>query len=151
MQNILFPLFNEFFEQTQNSGNQMQVQFDLYIDNVIPMWGRIIKATVSDTDFNEPLFNYLLTLLYEGTLDILKKYLNQFLHIGPIRKIPEQLNENNIALQNKSWYNGLAAWDMLLLSDHTVIDVLNEYLSEEYLNTGYYVEIENYKILSFDS
>lgn len=70
-------------------------------------------------------------------LNILKNLVSQFRLIGPIRKIPAR---NFLPQKTKDigrWMDGLAAWDAIQNMSDDEFSLLNKFLGEEYLNSGY--------------
>lgn len=70
-------------------------------------------------------------------LNILKNLVSQFRLIGPIRKIPAR---NFLPQKTKDigrWMDGLAAWDAIQNLSDDEFNLLNKFLGEEYLNSGY--------------
>lgn len=70
-------------------------------------------------------------------LNILKNLVSQFRLIGPIRKIPAR---NFLPQKTKDigrWMDGLAAWDAIQNMSDDEFGLLNKFLGEEYLNSGY--------------
>jgi predicted ATPase len=66
--------------------------------------------------------------------------------LGPLREIPSRNYKPQVSPDEARWANGIAAWDVLYNDrSGTLIDSVNEWLSESRLAVGYRVERVEYK------
>ncbi|ACT13901.1 MULTISPECIES: DUF3696 domain-containing protein [Pectobacterium] len=83
-----------------------------------------------------------LTQIFISPLDKFRILLKDSIAIGPVRVVPESSYKMNPYPEQKNWFNGSAAWDILYKFDDNkndkLIDKVNYWFSEqEKLNTGY--------------
>ncbi len=88
--------------------------------------------------------NMVLNQLVQGTLKLLKEQLKQFRYLGPIRHVPKRGFSTPSRIDEKRWFDGLAAWD-LLYHDESLIKLSNKYLSDKYMKSGYQIVLFRYE------
>jgi AAA15 family ATPase/GTPase len=86
--------------------------------------------------------------LISTPVKFLKRYLNQFRYLGPIRELPDRDFVPTVHRKRERWASGLAAWDHLELADDGLIDRVSEQLSAtDKLNAGYELVVKKFKEL----
>jgi hypothetical protein len=99
---------------------------------------KLVSSLNLDDEKQNEVFVELLSDILVAPLDNLKKLLNNSLCIGPLRKIPDALHQANPYVEQKEWYNGLAAWDVLAKADSKLITSVDEWISSnDKLALGY--------------
>lgn len=98
------------------------------------------------------MINGLLSQLFVRPGEILRRELERYCYIGPIRKIPSR-NYNPVRTDNAArWTNGLAAWDRLYLgSDEFIRQVGNWMGSDAHLDSGFSIKVRRFKRLEVES
>ncbi|NMR24027.1 AAA family ATPase [Pseudoalteromonas sp. NEC-BIFX-2020_015] len=77
------------------------------------------------------------TELFIAPLDMLCGLLSNSVNIGPLRIVPDQNYDIYSNTEQKHWYNGKAAWDLLAKNDADLNKGVDDWLkSEDKLNTG---------------
>ena len=108
------------------------------------------QNTVNDLELDFSLAD-LMTQVILGPLDAAKHYLKYMRYIGPVRSAPSKAYTPPAIERPYRWASGLGAWDMLLKhisSKHkdfdfttecnkTLNEIVNKWLSDDYLKTGY--------------
>lgn len=79
-------------------------------------------------------------------LNILRVLTNQFRFIGPIRKIPPRHFMPQKSKYQNRWADGMAAWDALQSLSKEEMKTLNEFMGDEFLNSGYRIELRKYSV-----
>lgn len=98
-------------------------------------------------EFIEGLSSYIV-----GVGELARDALRAFRYLGPLREVPPRNFEAETSPDEGRWAHGLAAWDTLARSDQALVDELNKWLErEDRLNTGYQVELKQYKELDINS
>jgi predicted ATPase len=78
-----------------------------------------------------------LSELFISPLDMLSELLGDSVNIGPLRVIPDQNFNLYSHTEQKHWYDGRAAWDLLAQNDNSLNEKVNAWLQDEdKLNTG---------------
>jgi hypothetical protein len=120
--------------------------------SAIPLWGRPLgihgpRIASLEVDFeDEDSFVLALSSLIVGTGELVKNALKKLCYLGPLRIIPPRDFQPNKTPDESRWANGMAAWDILIKSDKTFIDRINQWLyGADRLNSGYKVIIKEYK------
>lgn len=115
----------------------------------LPILGELIQvgfglesANSIDEIFDRDIVIRALTQIFTSPLDKFKILLKDSIAIGPLRVVPESSYKMNPYPEQKNWFDGSAAWDILYKFDDSkndkLIDKVNSWFSEqERLNTGY--------------
>jgi len=109
------------------------------LSGALPHLGRKLKSSLylNDEKQNE-IFIELLSDILVAPLDNLSNFLNDSLCIGPLREIPDARHQPNTYVEQKEWYKGLAAWDVLAKADSNLISSVDNWISsEDRLALGY--------------
>lgn len=98
-------------------------------------WSDIFEAhPLSMTTYCESLISQSCL----APLKLFSEKLNELIHIGPLRIIPDRRFLANNTLSSKRWYDGTAAWELFANADKSLQDEVNRWYSEKYgLNTPY--------------
>ncbi len=97
---------------------------------------------------NERIATSVLSSVFVGPRDIAESLLDQLIHLGPLRSVPERGFDYEAATSDGNWYDGSNAWRLLAKSDNTFIDSVNSWLSDtEKLGSGYQVMLRKYREL----
>lgn len=110
--------------------------------------------TTDPNDFADFIHNLelLLNNLIVGSCASVRSCLKNLCYLGPLRQVPTRSHKPASSPEESRWANGLAAYDTLFYSDDTVIDKVNDWLTqEERLNSGYSVEVKKYRELEVDN
>lgn len=84
----------------------------------LPLLGKRLETTVEHDDPRiRTRLHEILSDVLVAPLDNLLTLLNQSLCIGPLRMVPDALRQPNPYPEQKDWYSGAAAWDVV--SAHT--------------------------------
>ncbi len=86
----------------------------------------------------------LVSSLVVGPLDILRRQLASFRHIGPLRAIPDRRFVPSRRYKEERWRDGRAAWDCLGIENDEFVDEFNKWFAER-LGTGYRIVRKRYK------
>lgn len=70
-------------------------------------------------------------------LNILRTLTKQYRFLGPIRNIPPRNFMPQKSHTDERWADGMAAWDAIQNMSDDEFSLLNKFLGEEYLNSGY--------------
>ncbi|HEC1606683.1 DUF3696 domain-containing protein [Pseudomonas aeruginosa] len=107
----------------------------------LPLLGKRLETTVEHDDPRiTTRLHEILSDVLVAPLDNLLTLLNQSLCIGPLRMVPDALRQPNPYPEQKDWYSGAAAWDVVssLIRQHqapaTLVQV-NQWM--KYLGLGY--------------
>lgn len=104
----------------------------------LPKLGRTLETVV---DLDDRIANLrvheILSDVIVAPLDNLLSLLKESLCIGPLRLIPDALYQKNPYPQQKDWYTGSAAWDLLGRSTTQVLEISHWLENKEALNLGY--------------
>lgn len=87
----------------------------------LPLLGRRLESTFEHEDPRiTTRMHEVLSDVLVAPLDNLLALLNQSLCIGPLRMVPDALRQPNPYPEQKDWYSGAAAWDVIsaLRSEH---------------------------------
>ena len=109
------------------------------VAGALPLLGKRLE-TVVDTD--DPLIttrlHEILSDVAVAPLDNLLALLNESLCIGPLRLIPDALHQPNPYPQQKDWYTGAAAWDVMGRLSAANMTEINHWLNNpDTLSIGY--------------
>ena len=125
--------------------------------SALPQWGVPLKfpATMwnKDVDFlDEGNFILLLSSLITGPGELVRDALSKFCYVGPLREIPKRGHQPATSPISSRWSNGLAAYDELFFAGNEFIDKVNHWLgSDERLNSGYSIEVKEYREMQSDN
>ncbi|HFK7270235.1 TPA: AAA family ATPase [Enterobacter asburiae] len=119
----------------------------------LPPLGTLVQTSLETSEpdniselINNDIINRALTQIFTSPLDKLKILLDESVSIGPIRIVPDASFKPNPYTEQKNWFNGTAAWDILYqlennIGDENLIEKINDWLvSEEKLNSGYKIQ-----------
>lgn len=119
----------------------------------LPPLGCLVQTSLETSEpeniselINNDIINRALTQIFTSPLDKLKILLDDSVSIGPIRIVPDASFKPNPYTEQKNWFNGTAAWDILYqlesnIGDENLIYKINDWLfSEEKLNSGYKIQ-----------
>ncbi|MBN3344966.1 AAA family ATPase [Pectobacterium brasiliense] len=119
----------------------------------LPPLGTLVQTSLETSEpeniselINNDIINRVLTQIFTSPLDKLKILLDESVSIGPIRIVPDASFKPNPYTEQKNWFNGTAAWDILYqlennIGDGNLIEKINDWLvSEEKLNSGYKIQ-----------
>lgn len=81
-------------------------------------------------------------------LNILRTLTKQYRFLGPIRNIPPRNFMPQKSHTDERWADGMAAWDALYSMSSDEINLLNRFMGEDMLNTGYRVDVKEYKAIN---
>jgi len=87
----------------------------------LPLLGKRLETTVEHDDPRiTTRLHEILSDVLVAPLDNVLTLLNQSLCIGPLRMVPDALRQPNPYPEQKDWYSGAAAWDVIsaLRSEH---------------------------------
>lgn len=108
------------------------------IAGALPLLGKRLETIIS---LDEPVVtarvHEILSDVIVAPLDNLLKLLNESLCIGPLRVVPDALHQTNPYPQQKDWYSGAAAWDVLGRSTSQISEINYWLNSPHTLNLGY--------------
>lgn len=80
----------------------------------LPLLGKRLESTFDHGDARiTTRLHEILSDVLVAPLDNLLALLNQSLCIGPLRMVPDALRQPNPYPEQKDWYNGAAAWDVV--------------------------------------
>lgn len=80
----------------------------------LPLLGKRLESTVEHDDSRiTTRLHEILSDVLVAPLDNLLALLNQSLCIGPLRMVPDALRQPNPYPEQKDWYSGAAAWDVV--------------------------------------
>jgi predicted ATPase len=80
----------------------------------LPILGRRLESTFEHDDPRITMrMHEILSDLLVAPLDNVRALLDQSLCIGPLRMVPDALHRFNPYPEQKDWYNGAAAWDVV--------------------------------------
>ena len=128
--------------------------------DALPLFDRPIQFLISPRDDlfgpvesdHRDLARDILSRLTLGPTKLLAQELQQFRHIGPLREIPKRGFQNTLSPDPARWSAGLAAWDMLSVSDDEFVNDVGDWLSDDKkLGTGYKLVRKRFKELEPDS
>ncbi len=93
----------------------------------------------------------IFSALIVGPLDHACSELDRLLYVGPFREIPQRNHTPMRSPDMSRWARGLAAWDLLMTEDKSLIEKTNDWLgSEDKINSNYNIEAHSYKLLDMD-
>ncbi len=107
----------------------------------LPLLGKRLETTVEHDDPRiTTRLHEILSDVLVAPLDNLLTLLNQSLCIGPLRMVPDALRQPNPYPEQKDWYSGAAAWDVVsaLSRQHkapALMDEINRWMAN--LGLGY--------------
>jgi len=111
---------------------------------------RVAEEKTAFNDFTHNL-GLLLGSLIAGPCGAIRDSLKNFCYVGPLREVPTRGHKPVSSPDTSRWANGLAAYDTLFFSEETFIDRVNDWLAgEERLDSGYNVEVKEYRELEND-
>lgn len=130
----------------------------------LPQWNAKLKVAESciresegrdQDESNEEyvqMINGLLSQLFVRPGEALRKELDRFCYIGPIRMIPSR-NYNPVRTASAArWTNGLAAWDRLYLGSDDFIKQVGGWMgSDQCLDSGFSIKVRRFKMLDVES
>lgn len=125
--------------------------------SALPQWGAPLKFPSTmwnkDVEFlEEGNFILLLSSLITGPGELIRDALSKFCYVGPLREVPKRGHQPATSPVSSRWSNGLAAYDELFFSGSEFIDKVNHWLgSDERLNSGYSVEVKEYREMQSDN
>lgn len=123
----------------------------------LPEFGsRILFSPQEVEDYGGDLssidYFYMLNALIVGPGLVVRKALQSFVYLGPIREIPGREFGHFRTSDPSRWANGLAAWDALYSQGEDLIRRTNDWLaSDERLDSGYRVELEEFRRINENS
>lgn len=122
----------------------MPIGFDGFA-GALPRLGRRMETALESLDEAPPYavrVHEILSDILVAPLDNLLALLNDSLCIGPLRVVPDARYQSNPYPQQKDWYTGVAAWDVLEKSEAN-IKAINLWMNRESdLNMGYSVRLK---------
>ena len=107
----------------------------------LPLVGRRLESTVDHDDARiSTRLHEILSDVLVAPLDNLLTLLNQSLCIGPLRMVPDALHQPNPYPEQKDWYSGDAAWDVISAASRqnespALLSKINQWMS--HLGLGY--------------
>jgi len=116
----------------------------------LPKLGKKLKTSLAleDAKINERATEIFSDLVV-APLDNLFRILKDSLCIGPLRTVPNALCQINSAYEQKDWYDGSAAWDVLATADLVLMNSVNDWVSNPAkLNLGYGIALRVDKTFS---
>jgi hypothetical protein len=121
--------------------------------NVLPRWEKpfvIIEEQYTGNDMEDVRFYYnqAVNLLSSGIVgpgELVRDALRKLCYIGPLRRVPARGHKPATSPDASRWSDGLAAYDTLFYAEETLIEKVNEWLTEkERLNSGYSLQRKEY-------
>lgn len=98
-----------------------------------------------------PKLNYLARILHNlvvGPGQAVRKWLESFRSLGPIRETPPREYQPPKSPDPMRWASGLGAWDRLETGESAFIDSVSQWLGDEdRLNSGYRLRLKRFKEL----
>lgn len=88
-------------------------------------------------------FKHIMDAAWGAHIYSLGTELRNFRYIGPLRERPDQNFLPQLPSSPSRWASGLAAWDYMSQSDDN-IEIINKWLSPDYLDSGYQVVKNSY-------
>jgi len=125
--------------------------------SALPRWEHCLvfdrEIFSADSEWElEASFVTTLSSLVVGPGEILRDALRNFLYLGPLREIPSRTYEPARSPDESRWASGIAAWDVLLKAEPSFVEKVNGWLArEDRLNSGYNIEVNQYKELDINS
>lgn len=116
----------------------------------LPKLGKKLKTSLAleDIKINERATEIFSDLVV-APLDNLFRILKDSLCIGPLRTVPNALCQINSNYEQKDWYNGSAAWDILAAADINLMNSVNDWVSSPTkLDLGYGIALRVDKTFS---
>jgi len=108
----------------------------------LPILNKGLESTLESEDsLITLLISELLANVFVAPLDNLLGILSESLSIGPLRVVPDALHQANPYPEQKDWYSGAAAWDLIGRST-SQRDEINYWLNEV-LELGYSLRDKN--------
>lgn len=107
----------------------------------LPLLGKRLETTVEHDDPRiTTRLHEILSDVLVAPLDNLLTLLNQSLCIGPLRMVPDALRQPNPYPEQKDWYSGAAAWDVVSAASRqdklpALLSEINHWMS--HLGLGY--------------
>lgn len=117
----------------------------------IPPLGQKLELAISEPEigingdyFHNQQITACLTELFIAPLDMLCGLLSESVNIGPLRVVPDQNFNIYSNTEQKHWYDGRAAWDLLAQNDAKLNKQVDDWLkSKNKLNTGVGLMLES--------
>lgn len=123
----------------------------------MPEWGKMLQFVgpvwAEGTDVvDQGNFLMCLSSLIVGPGELIRDALRQFNYLGPLREAPLRNHEPPLSPDESRWASGIAAWDILYRAESSFVDKANEWLvQQDRLNSGYRIEIKEFKELDVDN
>ena len=105
----------------------------------LPLLGKRLESTFDHDDARiTTRLHEILSDILVAPLDNLLTLLNQSLCIGPLRMVPDALRQPNPYPEQKDWYSGAAAWDVVSAASRQAqapafLDQINYWMSQIHL------------------
>lgn len=105
----------------------------------LPLLGKRLESTFDHDDARiTTRLHEILSDVLVAPLDNLLTLLNQSLCIGPLRMVPDALRQPNPYPEQKDWYSGAAAWDVVSAASRQAqapafLDQINYWMSQIHL------------------
>lgn len=105
----------------------------------LPLLGKRLESTFDHDDARiTTRLHEILSDVLVAPLDNLLTLLNQSLCIGPLRMVPDALRQPNPYPEQKDWYSGAAAWDVVSAASRQAqapafLDQINSWMSQIHL------------------
>ena len=115
------------------------------LNGALPILGKTLDTALShDSTATTAIINEVLSEVFVSPLDNLLSILLESLCIGPLRTITDPTYEPNPIQEQKDWYTGLAAIDILPLLPEAKLKLLHDWLSNpNKLDLGVGIAVEH--------
>lgn len=104
-----------------------------------------------DLEMRKCLAQNLLNSAICGPLQCLSDWLKKMVYIGPLRDLPPRNIVPQMTIDRSRWAKGLAAWEVIPKATKKQLALVNHWLGEDRLRTGYQVQAKKYRELCKDS
>lgn len=126
---------------------KMNLAIGLAQKTAIPEWGKELSLSINysqddpvDMEYRRMVENFFTRILV-GPGELLLNELKDMRYIGPLRTVPARNYQPPNFLDDESWSDGLAAWDVIYRSKENFIHKVNTWLNER-LRTEFSIKIK---------
>lgn len=134
------------------------------LEDALPYWGRVLQIDMTPPQMDHPQLAHLedvmrrgldrwsavISQLMVGPGERLTEEIEGFRHLGPFRETIERNYSPPRTRDESRWITGAAAWDLLSTRGRQFVEKISEWLSVGKLNSGYSLELYEYKELPLD-
>jgi energy-coupling factor transporter ATP-binding protein EcfA2 len=152
-------LIEELFNDGLKYGGKIHIESnDVFIpllsqNHVLPHWENplfILEEQYTEYDLRGNRLFYhqnvnLLSSIIVGPGELVRDALRKLCYVGPLRKVPGRGHKPSTSPSESRWSDGLAAYDVLYHAEETLIEKVNDWLTEkDRLDSGYILQIKEY-------